>query len=281
MGADMLELGKVQELVMVKKVEFGVYLAEREGEQEKVLLPAKQVPKGMQPGDKIEVFLYRDSQDRIISTVNRPKITFGEVAELTVAQTGRLGAFLDWGLEKDLLLPFKEQTRKVQEGESFPVALYIDKSGRLCATMKIYHYLRTDSPYQKDDRVQGYLYEISSQFGAFVAVDNRYSALIPPRELYGDLKVGSRVAARVVKVHEDGKLDLSVREKAYIQMQTDAQKVLEVIERCGGTLPFTDKADPERIRREMQMSKNEFKRAVGTLLKSRKIEITESGIKKL
>ncbi len=277
----MLELGKVQELTMVKKVEFGVYLAEWEGEQEKVLLPAKQVPRGMQTGDKIEVFLYKDSQDRIISTVNRPKIMLGEVAELTVVQTGRMGAFLDWGLEKDLLLPFKEQTKKVQEGESFPVALYIDKSGRLCATMKIYHYLRTDSPYQKEDRVQGYLYEISQQFGAFVAVDGLYSALIPPRELYGNLEVGSRVSARVVKVHEDGKLDLSVREKAYIQMQTDAQKVLEAIERCGGVLPFTDKADPERIRSEMQMSKNEFKRAVGNLLKAKKIEITESQIKKM
>lgn len=277
----MLELGKVQELTVVKKVEFGVYLAEQEGEQEKVLLPIRQVPEGTGIGDRIEVFLYKDSRDRLISTTARPLLQLGEVAELTVAQTGKFGAFLDWGLEKDLFLPFKEQTRKVQEGDRFPVALYVDKSGRLCATMKIYHYLQKDSPYQKDDRVNGYLYEISRQFGAFVAVDNRYSALIPPREMYGVLQVGDRIEARVTRVHEDGKLDLSVREKAYVQVQEDAQKVLLVIDSFDGVLPFTDKASPEVIRREMQMSKNEFKRAVGNLLKAGKIEITEKAIRRL
>ena len=141
-----------------------------------------------------------------------------------------MGAFLEWGLEKDLFLPFKEQTRKVKEGDRFPVALYVDKSGRLCATMKVYHYLRTDSPYHKDDRVSGCLYEISRQFGAFVAVDNQYSALIPPKEMYGELKVGDHVEARVVRVHEDGKLDLSVREKAYLQVETDAEKVMKLID---------------------------------------------------
>ena len=271
----MLELGKVQELQVVKKVDFGVYLAQSQGEQEKVLLPAKQVPEGCQIGDWLKVFLYKDSKDRLISTTAKPQLELGEVAVLTVAQTGKFGAFLNWGLEKDLFLPFKEQTRKVSEGESFPVALYVDKSGRLCATMKLYHYLHTDSPYKKEDRVSGCLYEISQQFGAFVAVDNRYSALIPPREMYGTLKVGDQVEARVTRVHEDGKLDLSVREKAYVQMQSDAQKVMEVIESFDGVLPFTDKAAPEVIRREMQMSKNEFKRAVGNLLKAGRIEITE------
>lgn len=277
----MLELGKVQELTVVKKVEFGVYLTEREGEQEKVLLPVRQVPEGTGIGDRIVVFLYKDSKDRLISTTAKPLLQLHEIAELSVAQTGKFGAFLDWGLEKDLFLPFKEQTRKVREGDRFPVALYVDKSGRLCATMKLYHYLQTDSPYQKDDRVSGYLYEISRQFGAFVAVDNRYSALIPPREMYGELQVGDRIEARVARVHEDGKLDLSVREKAYVQIQEDAQKVLAVIDSFDGVLPFTDKAAPEVIRREMQMSKNEFKRAVGNLLKAGKIEITEKAIRRL
>jgi len=277
----MLELGKIQELTVVKKVDFGVYLAEQEKDQEKVLLPARQVPEGIGIGDRISVFLYRDSKDRLISTTARPRLQLGEVAELTVAQTGKFGAFLDWGLEKDLFLPFKEQTKKVREGESFPAALYVDKSGRLCATMKIYHYLRTDSPYQKDDRVRGYLYEISRQFGAFVAVDGTYSALIPPREMYGQLQAGDRIEARVAKVLEDGKLDLSLREKAYVQIQADAQKVLDVIDSFDGALPFTDKAAPEVIRREMQMSKNEFKRAVGSLLKAGKIEITQSAIRRL
>ncbi len=277
----MLELGKRQKLKIVKKVDFGVYLAEQEGDENRVLLPAKQVPEGAQAGDEVEVFLYKDSRDRLISTTAQPKLELGEVVELTVAQTGKFGAFLDWGLEKDLFLPFKEQTRKVREGESFPAALYVDKSGRLCATMKIYHYLRTDSPYHKDDRVTGFLYEISPNFGAFVAVDNKYSALIPPREMYGNLKPGQRVEARVVKVHEDGKLDLSVREKAFVQIEADAKKVMETIDSFDGALPFTDKASPEVIRRELQMSKNEFKRAVGSLLKAGKIEITEKAIRRL
>lgn len=277
----MLELGKIQELTVVKKVEFGVYLAQQEGDENKVLLPVRQVPEGAGIGDRIEVFLYKDSKDRLISTTTRPKLVLGEVAVLTVAQTGKLGAFLDWGLEKDLFLPFKEQTKRVKEKESLPVALYVDKSGRLCATMKIYHYLKTDSPYKNDDKVSGYLYEISEQFGAFVAVDDQYSALIPPREMYGQLQAGERVEARVVRVHEDGKLDLSVREKAYLQIEKDAQKVLEVIDSFDGALPFTDKASPEVIRRELLMSKNEFKRAVGNLLKAGKIEITERAIRRL
>ena len=276
----MLELGKVQELMVVKKVDFGVYLAQREGE-EKVLLPARQVPHDAEIGSKIEVFLYKDSKDRLISTTARPRLTLGEVAELTVVQTGKLGAFLDWGLEKDLFLPFREQTRPVREGDRFPVALYVDKSGRLCATMKLYPYLRTDSPYHKDDRVSGFLYEVSRQFGAFVAVDGKYSALVPVREICGELEVGTRVEGRVTRVHEDGKLDLSLPEKAWVQIHADAQKVMDAIRECGGELPFTDKASPERIREKMGMSKNEFKRAVGHLLKEGKIRITETTIREL
>lgn len=185
------------------------------------------------------------------------------------------------GLEKDLFLPFKEQTARVQEGDSFPVVLYVDKSGRLCASMKIYHYLQTDSPYKKDDQVSGHLYEISRQFGAFVAVDDRYSALIPPREMFGELRVGELIQARVIAVHEDGKLDLSIRDKSYRIIETDAVKVMELIESFDGVLPFNDKASPEVIKRETQMSKNEFKRAVGHLLKNGRIEITEKSIRKI
>ena len=141
-----MKLGEKQVLTVVKKVEFGVYLG---SDKEKVLLPAKQVPAGVEPGDPVEVFLYRDSSDRLIATTNEPKITLGELKVLTVVDTGKIGAFLDWGLEKDLLLPFKEQTAEVKKGDSCLVSLYEDKSGRLCATMKVYPLLRTDSPYKK------------------------------------------------------------------------------------------------------------------------------------
>lgn len=268
-------LGKKVRLMIVKEVEFGVYLGNNE---EKVLLPRKQVPRGLEAGDPVEVFLYKDSSDRLIATTNEPKLTLGELAVLKVADVGRIGAFLDWGLEKDLLLPFREQTAKVRKGDEVLAALYVDKSGRLCATMKVYERLRQDSPYQKDDQVEGIVYDTSDNFGVFVAVDDCYSALIPKREAFGSLRVGERVHARVIKVREDGKLDLAVREKAFLQMDADAQMIMERMEASGGKLPFTDKADPELIKRELGLSKNAFKRAVGRLLKSGKIEIREKSI---
>ena len=183
-------LGKIQTLMVVKKVEFGVYLGT---EKERVLLPKKQVPKDIEVGDPVEVFLYKDSSDRLIATTKHPKIVLGELKVLKVADTGKVGAFLDWGLEKDLLLPFKEQTAKVKKGDSCLVSLYVDKSKRLCATMRVYGKLRTDSPYKKDDHVAGIIYDKSDNFGLFVAVDNQYSALIPKREVYGSYRVGDRV----------------------------------------------------------------------------------------
>ena len=277
----MLKLGEKQTLEIMKKVEFGVYLKNPEDAagEERVLLPAKQVPAGANIGDQIEVFLYKDSKDRLIATTKTPLLMMNEVKTLKVAQVGKMGAFLNWGLEKDLFLPFREQTRKVKEGDDCLVALYVDKSSRLCATMKVYHYLSLSSPYKKDDRVEGVVYEISDNFGAFVAVDDKYSGLISKKEFYGNVKVGDRVSARVVSVKEDGKLDLSIREKALAQILIDAEKVLDVIESFDGVLPFNDKANPEVIKRELQMSKNEFKKAVGHLLKAGKIEITEKSIR--
>lgn len=276
----MIRLGEKQELVVAKRVEFGVYLAQdmESAGEERVLLPIRQVPDGTEVGDKLEVFIYKDSRDRMIATTREPKIMLHQVARLTVAQTAKIGAFLDWGLEKDLLLPFREQTARVREGQEVLAALYIDKSSRLCATMNVYEYLSTDSPYHKDDRVEGTVYEISQEFGAFVAVDDKYSGLIPRKEFYGNVRIGDRVSARVTSVKEDGKLDLSLREKAYLQIAGDAERVMAVIDSFDGALPFNDKANPEVIRREMQMSKNEFKRAVGNLLKNGRIIITETGI---
>lgn len=270
------ELGKRRMLTVVKTVDFGIYLGTSE---ERVLLPKKEVPKEIEIGDPVEVFLYKDSSDRLIATTTEPKITLGELAVLTVKDTGKIGAFLDWGLPKDLLLPFKEQTAKVKKGDQVLVALYVDKSERLCATMKVYEKLKTDSPYKKDDHVEGIVYERSDNFGVFVAVDNKYSALIPKREAYGGyLQVGDKVHARVIKVREDGKLDLSVREKAFIQMDADAELIVKRMEEQGGKLPFTDKADPEKIKNELGLSKNAFKRAVGRLLKENKVIITEKSI---
>ena len=274
----MMKLGKKQVLTVVKKVDFGVYLG---SDEERVLLPKKQVPEGIEVGDPIEVFLYKDSDDRLIATINEPKVQLGELAVLKVVDTGKFGAFLDWGLEKDLFLPFKQQTAKVEKGDSCLVSLYVDKSERLCATMRVYELLSKESPYQKDDEVEGIIYEVSEKFGAFVAVDNKFSALIPKRESFGNIKVGQTVLARVTAVKPDGKLDLSVKDKIPMQMDKDAQVIMDRLVSCGGKLPFNDKADAEVIKAEFSMSKNAFKRAVGRLLKEKKIEITETGIVKI
>ena len=277
----MIELGKRQLLEVVRQKEFGVYLSEKAGDETAVLLPKKQVPPGTCIGDKLEVFIYKDSQDRLIATVEDAKIRIGQTALLQVKDVAKVGAFLDMGLERDLLLPFKEQNHKVQEGEMCLVALYVDKSGRLAATMRVYAYMSNEPPYGKDDKVTGTIYEINPDIGAFVAVDNRYYGLIPARELYGDLREGDKVEARVLKVREDGKLDLSPREKAYLQMDTDSRLVLKVLDEFDGVLPFNDKASPETIKREFHLSKNAFKRAVGRLLKEGKIKITEKTIERI
>ena len=277
----MIDLGKRQLLTVVREKEFGVYLAEDPKDETAVLLPAKQVPAGTRAGDRLEVFIYRDSEDRLIATTRETKLQVGETAVLTVKETGKIGAFLDMGLEKDVLLPFKEQTERVRPGQQCLAALYVDKSGRLAATMKVHPYLSGDSPYEKDDRVSGMVYEVSPQIGAFVAVDGRYYGLIPAKEFFGNVRPGDTVQARVTKVRDDGKLDLSLNEKAHIQMNTDAETVMEALEARGGVLPFTDKADPEIIRQEFAMSKNAFKRAVGHLLKEGRVRITGKTIEKV
>jgi predicted RNA-binding protein (virulence factor B family) len=277
-----MKLGEYQELIVVKKKDFGIYLAKNPQDEVRVLLPAKQVPAETKIGDKLKVFLYKDSSDRLIATTNEPKLAIGELAVLTVKEIGKIGAFLDWGLEKDLFLPFKEMTQKVQSGDEVLVTLYIDKSQRLCASMKgIYNLLSKESPYQKDDTVTGRVYEFSDNFGTFVAVDDRYSARIPKFEDHSFLKVGDVIEAKVVSVKPDGKLDLTIREKAYIQMDSDAEKILELLESYAGVLPFSEKASPEVIKRETGLSKNAFKRAVGHLYKERKIDLSDGKIRRI
>ena len=277
----MIELGKVQTLKVLRIKSFGVYVGEETDSEESVLLPKKQVPEGTKIGDELSVFIYKDSEDRLIATTGVPRLQVGEVGVLEVKDVAKIGAFLDMGLEKDLLLPFKEQNHKVTMGEKCLVALYVDKSKRLAATMRAYSYMSNESPYHKDDWVSGTIYEINQNLGAFVAVDNKYYGLIPKREIYGEYHEGDWVEARVTKVRDDGKLDLSPRDKAYVQINDDAEKVMKVLDDFDGVLPFNDKVSPDVIKKEFSLSKNAFKRAVGHLLKEGKIRITDNAIERL
>ena len=274
-------LGEKQTLTVTRVGEIGCYLGDHyDSRAQDVLLPAKWMPGGAQIGDKIEVFVYKDSEDRPIATTMEPALTLGQTAVLRVVDTTKIGAFLDWGLEKDLLLPFHEQSGRLHEGDECLVTLYIDKSERLCASMKkVYHALSTDTPYDKDDVVDGFVYEISDEYGAYVAVDGKYSARIAPQEMRGAVSAGQRITARVVRVLPDGKMDLTLQKKVADQMADDAEAVLSEIKARGGSLPFTDKADAGVIREAFGMSKNAFKRAVGRLLKQGKIEIDTDQIR--
>ncbi|MGN1084893.1 MAG: S1 RNA-binding domain-containing protein [Lachnospiraceae bacterium] len=287
----MIMLGQMQTLTVCRSTENGIYLESPVAAapvfsddtaaipEARVLLPRNQVPDGVKHGDSLRVFVYRDSEDRAIATTAVPPLTLGETAVLTVKETSQIGAFLDWGLAKDLFLPFKEQTVKVKQGEQVLVALYIDKSGRLCATMHVYEYLSGNAPYKKDDRVTGIVYEHIDEFGTYVAVDSLYSALIPRREVITPLRPGTVITARVTKVQPDGRLELSIREKAYLQLDSDAERILALLKEAGGFLPYHDKSNPEAIKAKFALSKNSFKRAIGHLYKEGLLSIEENGIR--
>ena len=250
-----IKLGKSQNLKVVKNTEHGVYLGT---EEDKVLLPKKEVPENTAVGDTLRVFVYRDSQERLIATMVQPAAEVGETAYLKVSQVTNVGAFLDWGLGKELFLPYKEQTKEIEEGEKVLVGIYIDKSKRLSATMKVYNY--------------------NPKYGAFVAVDNKYHGLIQQKELTQKVYIGMPIEARIKSVRPDGKMDLSLRKKAYLQVDDDAKKIVEFMENNGGKIDYTDKASPERIKTDFNMSKSEFKRAIGRLLKEKRLTIGENNI---
>ena len=272
----MLKLGEKQTLRVSRRTEHGVYLIDRESGQE-VLLPKQYLTGNERNGDPLEVFLYLDSEDRPVAATTQPKLRLHQVGRLKVCSTGKLGAFLDWGLPKDLFLPYANQTMPVREGQEVLCAPILDKSGRLAATMNVYEWLETGSSYQPGDWAEGTAYEKSGNFGIFVAVEDRYSALLPLKELTREVAIGEKLRVRVMRVLPDGRLDLSLRNKAYLQMDDDAKVLSEYLSEKG-VIPFTDKAEPALIRKTFGMSKNEFKRAVGRLLKEGRIKIGEDRI---
>ena len=275
----MIELGKMQKLEVIRKTQIGAYLNSKNDKgKNDILLPQNQVPQEIEIGDEIEVFVYKDSEDRMISTVRKPKLTIGELAVLRVVETTNIGVFLDWGLEKDLFLPFREQVGKVIKGGTYLVGLYVDSSNRLCATMNIFNLLSSKSPYKENERAHGTVYSISKESGVFVAVDNKYQGLIPKKELYGNYTEGDNIEVRIKKVRQDGKLELSLRKEAYNEIEGDAEKIMGRLKLNGGTLLINDSSSPEHIKAELNMSKGAFKRAVGRLLKEGAIKITDKGI---
>ena len=247
-------------------------------EADKVLLPNKEVPEDVEIGDLVDVYIYLDSKDRYTATLKSPKIELDSVAMLQVTDVTDIGAFLDWGLDKDLFLPFKEQIYKVKKGEVIPVMLYLDKSYRPAATMYVYNNLKTGGGYVKDSAVSGTVIRINPEIGVFVAIDDKYYGMIPIREAGSDLKIGDKVHGRVAFVRDDGKYTVSLRQKAYIQIDDDSAKILEKLKEHG-SMPYGDKSDADDIKRVFNMSKGAFKRAIGHLYKNGTIELGPEMIK--
>ncbi|MHB1653888.1 MAG: CvfB family protein [Desulfitobacteriaceae bacterium] len=276
----MIQIGKVNRLQIANFTSFGVYLnAETGNRKDNVLLPEKERPVDAKEGDSLDVFIYRDSENRLIATRREPLAQVGDLAYLKVTANTQIGAFLDFGLERGLFLPFTEQRFPVEVGRNYLVYVYLDKSERLSCTTDIYEHLIKEGPYQKNDKVTGTVYLVKPEIGAFIAVDDKYMGLIPKSEYYKGLKNGDRIEARVFRIREDGKLDLSLRELAYQQMDTDAETLLQAMQDNQGYLPIDEKASPKDIENRFQMSKAAFKRAIGTLLKSQRIIKTEKGLK--
>ena len=276
----MIKLGENQKLKIIRNSEYGLFLnVDENAEGKDILLPNRYVDKAWDIGDIIDVFVYKDSKDRPVATTKNPKITLGEIALLKVVEITNHGAFLDWGLEKDLFLPFKEQIRKIITGNEYLVSLYIDKSERLCATMNVYDLLSADSEYSVGDEVSGIIYMMNNEMGAFVAIDEKYHGMISNKELYGDYTLGKEINCRVINIRDDGKLDLSIRKKSYIQMDDDAEMIYALLKEKDGFLPYNDTTAPDIIKKEFSLSKRAFKRAIGRLLKEEKITQDSEGIK--
>ena len=277
-----IKMGKRQKLTVNNISTIGAYLdAETGNTDDNVLLPNNQIEgKNIQEGDVVDVFIYRDSEDRLIATFEASFAVAGTMAKLKVVDIAPFGAFLDWGLSKDLLLPKGQEECRVEVGKTYLVGLFEDKKGRVSATMNVYKFLLPNFDLEKNELVAGTIYRIVPEIGIFVAIEDRYYGLIPNNEFFGNYKVGDEIEARVIRTREDGKVDLSPMLLAHVQMDKDASMILESIQtNYHKKLTISDKSSPEDIKREFGLSKKAFKRAIGGLLKNRLIEKTEAGFK--
>lgn len=263
--------GKRLALKVQENTEYGSFLETEAGKR--ILLPFAEQTERPAAGDTVKVSIYEDKGGRLTATMREPLIPVGQTGVLTVAAVTRIGVFADNGMPKQVLIPFREMLHTPEAGENILVYIYLDKSGREAGTMRVYKHLEKDSGYQKDDQVEGFVYEINPELGVFVAVDDRYYGMIPISEVFQELHYGDRVTARVSKVREDGKLDLLLRDKLYTAADRDADKILQALRDEGGVLPYADRADAEMIKECFSMSKNQFKRALGWLYKKRLISI--------
>jgi len=271
-------IGQYAELKVAKLVDFGVFL---EGEDEAlILLPNQYVPAKTQIDDTIKVFIYRDSEDRIIATTLTPNAIAGEFAVMKVKSVTNIGAFLDWGLAKDLLVPFSEQRDKLQEGLSYLVFVYIDEStGRIVATAKIEKILKdVELSYSEGDEVD-ILVGKRGDLGFQVLINDDALGIIYKNEIFGHIKTGDKRKAYIKKLRPDGKIDISLQQQGYQnEVPKSGQQILDMLKDEEEFLPLNDKSSPDEIHYLLKMSKKNFKKAIGLLYKQKLITIEDAGI---
>ncbi len=273
----MITVGKKNTLTALRLTSVGMFMGNGEDE---ILLPNKYIPEGLEEGDALEVFIYRDSEDRLIATTLQPKLELYEFGSLTVKSVSKFGAFLDWGLEKDLLVPFSEQNHPLQEGESVVVGLVPDvETDRLIGTCKVGQYLEYDRiPFAPGDEVECLIYE-RSDLGYNAIIDNHYRGLFYYNEVFQPLAIGAKVKAYIKQVRVDKSIDLSLQPQGYYQsVDINTDKILQKLEEQNGFLALTDHSDPALIYSVLEMSKKAFKKAIGALYRERVIRLEEDGI---
>jgi len=272
----MIEVGKYNELEVVKQMDFGIYLRKDDVE---VLMPTKWVPKGTAIGDVMDVFVYRDSDDRLIATTMQPYAISGEFAFLEVREVNSIGAFLDWGMEKDLLVPFSEQPVKMIPNRSYVVFVYTDeKTNRMVASAKLNKFIeRDDIDLQANDIVDLLIYSETDK-GLNAIINNMYVGLIYKNEIFDQVRVGDKLKGYVKQVREDNKIDLSLQKAGFELVDDVKWRILNLMKETNGFLPLNDNSTPEEIKAGLQISKKAFKKAVGALYKERLIKLTDKGV---
>lgn len=272
-----IELGKFNQLEVVKEVDFGVYLDG--GEEGEILLPTRYVPEDCKIGDILNVFLYLDMDERLIATTLTPLVQVGQFACLEVAWVNQYGAFLNWGLMKDLFVPFREQKMKMQVGRKYVVHAHLDEeSYRIVASAKVERYLSKDKPeYASGDEVNILVWQ-KTDLGFKAIIDNKYSGLLYENEIFCTLETGMEMKAFVKQVREDGKVDLILQKPGFEKIDDFAKTLLDYIKEQGGRISLNDKSPAEEIYATFGVSKKTFKKGVGDLYKKRLISLHEDGI---
>lgn len=272
-----MKIGEINLLKVARDTPHGIFLVDEDGED--VLLPGKYLTGDEKEGDIKEVFIYNDSEDRLVATTETPKIKLNEIASLKVIDVTKNGVFLDWGLEKDLLVPFKEQNKKMQLGQSYVVRMYLDEeTDRLVATARIKKYLSNDdTDFAIGDKVDLLVFN-QSDMGFEVIINDSHLGLVFRNEVFSSIKIGDTKVGYIKQIRSDGKIDVSLQPSMNLHLENSNEEILNILKGNGGMLNISDKSSPEEIYAELKMSKKTFKKAIGTLYKKRKIIIEANSI---